>query len=216
VPSYVTTADAISKYFSDDPEWCLLADNFNFIARGPGEEGGPKDDARAKLKRREFDLFNNVYQAVVGKELPVLVAFDGASTFFQLPDHYLLTAEMLDALKKGWAGWLRLNGRDKIWNGARLVFAEENWRQWLERDKTFSTEAVPEEAAASAVPKPKLSQTAKNQIFCDYIARQPAGPIKKSKAEKELMKSGLSREYIRAQLNALPTSRLLGLGRPPT
>jgi hypothetical protein len=128
--SYVTTADAIAKYFSDDPEWCRLSDEFHSIARDPGalglypgKERQLEDEARAELAKRELAkredyLFDNVYQAVVRQALQVLL-MDGSRTF-QLPGLYTLdTHRMADALRSGWAAKLRLTGPDTIWTAAR-------------------------------------------------------------------------------------------------
>ena len=136
---YVGTADAISKYFSDDAEWCRLSDEFHSIARDPGglsglgKERRLDDEARAELVKRalaqrENYLIDNVYQAVVRQELQVLL-MDGSQTF-QLPGLYIYdSARMVDALRSGWAGKLTLTGVDTRWNGARLVFAEADWRR---------------------------------------------------------------------------------------
>ena len=152
--SYVTTADAISKYLSDDPEWNRLSDEFHSIARDPaalriglgsGKERKLEDEARAELAKRELAkredyLFDNVYQAVVRQALQVLL-MDGSRTF-QLPGLYTLdTHRMADALRSGWAAKLRLTGPDTIWTGAQLVFTEENWRQWLKSQRHVLLEA---------------------------------------------------------------------------
>jgi hypothetical protein len=146
LPSFVSTADAISKYLLNDPEWCRLSDEFHSIARdpgalglGPGKERQLEDEARAELAKRELAkredyLFDSVLQAVVRQELQVLL-MDGYR-MVQLPGLYLLVLEMADALRSGWAGKLRLTGPDTIWNGARLVFPEEDWRQWLKSQAT--------------------------------------------------------------------------------
>ncbi len=175
LPSYVSTADAISKYFSDDPEWCRLSDEFHSIARDPGALGlGPneerelEDEMRAELAKRELAsrenyLFDNVYQAAVRQELQVLLT-DGCRTF-QLPGLY--TYEMADALRSGWAAKIRLTGPDTIWNEARLVFSEENWRQWWKNHRTSSAEADVRKSAgeptgiaqAETVPKSEAEPT---------------------------------------------------------
>jgi hypothetical protein len=208
LPGLVTTADAILKNFLDDPEWCRLTDKLNSIVRVPDKARQPKDDARDKRNRRENDLFNNVYNAVVLQKLQVLVAIDGTNTF-QLPGPYLVSHEMRHALRTGWAETLRLTGQDTTWRGKRLVFTDENWRQWLENCGPLSVDAV------RPSPKPKLSQRDKERLVRDYINRQPSGPINQSLAEKELMKTGLSREYVRTQLKQLARSRLRHRGRPP-
>ena len=199
---------------SDDPEWSCLSDEFHSIARDPGalslglglgsgKERKLEDEARAELTKRELAkredyLFDNVYQAVVRQALQVLL-MDGSRTF-QLPGLYTFdTHRMADALRSAWAAKLRLTGPDTIWTGARLVFTEENWRQWLESRGTLRAKAVSEGAAANTSPKPKLSQTDKEIKFRDYIAQQPPGRINKSQAEKELMNAGLPRKYIREQ-----------------
>jgi hypothetical protein len=140
LPSFVSTADAISKYLTDDREWCRLSDEFHKITRDPGALGvGPKEErqleveVRAELAKRELAsrenyLFGNVYQAAVQQELQVLL-MDGCRTF-QLPGLY--TYDMADALRSGWAGKLRLTGLDTAWRDARLVFREADWQRWRE------------------------------------------------------------------------------------
>jgi hypothetical protein len=151
LPSYVGTADAISKYFSDDFEWRRLSDQFHSIARDPGALGskalgpgvlGPNkerqlehevraEQAKRELAKRENYLLDNVYAAVVQQELQLLL-MDGDRTF-QLPGLYIYdSARMVDALRSGWAGKLRLTGPDTAWQAARLVFPEADWQRCRE------------------------------------------------------------------------------------
>ena len=147
--SYVGSADAISKYFSDDSEWCRLSDRFHAIGREPGNGRQPKDDARAELAKREAFLLDNVYQAIVRQELQLLL-MDGSRTF-QLPGLYAYdTKGMADALQAAGATKLPLTGVDS-WNGARLVFPEENWQHWRTSHSVPSAQA----AGVSAKEEPK-------------------------------------------------------------
>jgi hypothetical protein len=119
LPSYISTADAISKHLTDDREWRRLSDEFHKVARDPGSLFGSgkerrlEDEACAELTKRELahredQLIDDVYQAVVLQELPVLL-MDGCRTF-QLPGLYTYdTPRMLDALRSGWAGKLRVD-----------------------------------------------------------------------------------------------------------
>src|SRR5262249_51639952 len=144
------------------------------IPRVLGADRQPKDDVRDERQKRENDLLGNLLLAVVAQELKVLVM--NGTNIVQLPGLYLISPEMPRALGSGWAETLRLTGRDTNWRGARLVFDEENWRQWRRSHK-------PGTAA-----KRRLSEAEKGSILQDYIERQPGGPINQSVAQPELMK----------------------------
>lgn len=145
MPSYILTADALLNFLSDDPEWCRLSDEFHSLSRE--DEPQKKHQVLDELKTCENELFDNVYQAVVGQKLQVLVSINETSTI-QLPGTYLLTDKIADALRSGWVETLRLVGRDTAWNGARLVFTEEKWQLWLKSYSKSSVEAEVNKSAA--------------------------------------------------------------------
>jgi hypothetical protein len=192
--SYITTADAISKYFSDDPEWRRLSEAFHSIARVEGERRRqPKDVARDELKKREDYLFDNVYQAVVRQELQVLL-MDGSRTF-QLPGLYIYdTYEMADALRSGWAGKLTLTGPDTIWKDARLVFTDANWQQIQPQREGDSSGTVATVQRTNETP----------------AMAAPAGerlPAQASDAVSSQSDGGTGLERVRAAMDAIKADR---------